>query len=59
MLQQFPDPTIPQTLSFVNNRFARKAGLTRLCLGKGKNGTVMYLREEVVAYEKQRLISTK
>jgi|GEM_PF-2074174 len=37
------------------DRFARKAGLTRLCLGEGKNGTVRYLREEVVAYENKRL----
>ena len=31
------------------DRIARRAGLTRLCLGEGKNGTVRYLREEVTA----------
>ncbi len=41
------------------DRIARRAGLTRLCLGEGKNGTVRYLREEVTAYEKERLIATK
>lgn len=38
------------------DRIARRASLTRLCLGEGKNGTVRYLREEVAAYEKQRQV---
>jgi hypothetical protein len=38
------------------DRFARRAGLTRLCLGEGKNGTVRYIREEVFAYENKRLV---
>ena len=38
------------------DRIARRASLTRLCLGKGKNGTVRYLREEVIAYEQQRQV---
>ena len=38
------------------DRIARRASLTRLCLGEGKNGTVRYLREEVEAYEKSRQV---
>jgi len=38
------------------DRIARRAGLTRMCLGDGKNGMVRYLREEVVAYEASRQI---
>lgn len=38
------------------DRFARRAGLTRLCLGEGSNGTVRYVREEVIAYETTRRI---
>lgn len=38
------------------DRIARKAGMTRLCLGEGKNGMVRYLREEVIAYEASRRI---
>lgn len=38
------------------DRIARRAGLTRVCLGEGKNGMVRYLREEVVAYEASRRI---
>lgn len=41
------------------DRIARRAGLTRLCIGKGKNGNVRYLRKEVIAYEKQRLVIAK
>ncbi len=39
------------------DRIARRAKLQRLCLGEGKNGTVRYLREEVLAYEKQKLVA--
>ena len=38
------------------DRIARRAGLTRLCLGEGKNGMVRYLREEVIAYENSRRV---
>ena len=41
------------------DRIARRNGLTRLCLGEGKNGTIRYLRKEVIAHEKERLIATK
>jgi len=33
------------------------AKLKRLCLGEGKNGTIRYLREEMLAYEKQKLVT--
>ena len=36
------------------DRVARRAGLTRLCLGSGKNGMVRFIRKEVEAYEAQR-----
>ncbi len=39
------------------DRIARRAGLTRVCLGEGNNGIIRYVREEVVAYEKSRRIS--
>lgn len=39
------------------DRIARRACLTRLCLGYGKNGIVRYLRKEVIAYEQKRLVS--
>lgn len=38
------------------DRIARRAGLTRMCLGEGKNGMVRYLRKEVIAYEASRQI---
>ena len=38
------------------DRIARRAGLTRLCLSEGRNGTVRYAREEVEAYEASRRI---
>ena len=38
------------------DRIARRAGLTRLCLGEGKNGIVRYVREEVEAYEANRRV---
>ena len=37
------------------DRVARKAGLTKLCLGNGKNGMVRYLKKEVEDYELTRL----
>ena len=40
------------------DRITRRAGIKRLCIGMGKNGTVRYPREEVMAYEQERLIST-
>jgi hypothetical protein len=36
------------------DRIARRAGLTRLCLGK--NGIVRYIGEEVIAYEQSRRV---
>lgn len=33
------------------DRITRRAGLTRLCLGEGKNGLIRYLKKEVTAYE--------
>jgi len=39
------------------DRIARRGGLTRLCLGEGKNGIVRYIREEVAAYEASRRIT--
>jgi hypothetical protein len=38
------------------DRIARRAGLTRLCLGVGRNGMVRYVRKEVVAYEESRQV---
>lgn len=40
------------------DRIARRAGLTRLHLGEGKNGMVRYLRKEVVALEESLLKAT-
>ncbi|MBX3358882.1 MAG: hypothetical protein KF745_10685 [Phycisphaeraceae bacterium] len=38
------------------DRIARRAGLTRLCLGEGRNGIVRYIREEVEMLEQSRRI---
>ena len=38
------------------DRIARRAGLTRLCLGTGRNGMVRYVRKEVEAYEEARQV---
>ncbi len=38
------------------DRIAKKARLTKLYLGEGKNGMVRYIRKEVEAYEETRLI---
>lgn len=40
------------------DRIARRIGLQRLCIGQGKNGTVRYLRTEVIAYEEESLVAT-
>lgn len=37
------------------DRIARRAGLTRLHLGKGNSGMVRYLRKEVVSLEESLL----
>jgi hypothetical protein len=39
------------------DRIAQRAGLTRLCLGEGKNGMVRYVRGEVIAYEQSRRVT--
>lgn len=36
-------------------RIARRAGITTVYLGRGRNGLVRYVREEVEAYEESRL----
>jgi hypothetical protein len=36
------------------DRIARRAGLTRLCLGEGRNGIVRYNRKEVEEFENKR-----
>ena len=38
------------------DRIARRAELTRLCLGEGRNGMVRYMRKEVEAYEARRRV---
>ena len=38
------------------DRIARRAQLTQLCLGEGRNGNIRYIREEVEAYEEKRQI---
>ncbi len=37
-------------------RIAARAGLSRLCIGEGRNGVVRFLRKEVEAYEFSRLV---
>jgi hypothetical protein len=41
------------------DRIARRAGLTRLLLGTGRNGIVRYDRKEVLLYESSRRIAMK
>ena len=36
------------------DRIARRAQLTQLCLGEGRNGSIRYIRKEVEAYEEER-----
>ena len=38
------------------DRYTRKASLTRMYLGDGKNSSVRFLRKEVIAYEKERQV---
>lgn len=38
------------------DRIARRAGLTRLCLGVGTNGIVRYIKQEVEAFEQTRRV---
>lgn len=40
------------------DRIARRAGLSRLCLGEGRNGIVRYVSKEVDAYEQSRRVQT-
>ena len=35
------------------DRIARRAGLTRVCLGDGANGMIRYIREEIEAFERR------
>ena len=39
-------------------RIAKREGLTRLCLGDGRNGIIRYLREEVDELEGSRLLKS-
>jgi hypothetical protein len=38
------------------DRIARRAKLTRVCLGTGRNGIVRYLRKEVEKFEESRSV---
>lgn len=38
------------------DRIARRAGLTRLCLGTGRTGMVRFIRKEVEAFENTRRV---
>lgn len=38
------------------DRIARRAGLTRVCLGEGVNGMIRYIRKEIERYEQSRQI---
>lgn len=38
------------------DRIARRAGLTRVCVGEGTNGMIRYLRKEVEVYEASRRV---
>lgn len=39
------------------DRITRRAGLTRIYLGEGKNGIVRFIRKEVEAYEASRQVN--
>lgn len=41
------------------DRIARRAQLTRVCLGTGANGIIRYKTEEVIAYEASREIAMR
>lgn len=38
------------------DRIARRAGLSRVCLGTGRHGLVRFIRKEVEAYEDSRRV---
>ena len=38
------------------DRIARRAGLTRLCLGVGQNGIVRFVLKEIEAFETARAV---
>jgi len=38
------------------HRIAQEGGLTRVCLGNGRNAMVRYIRKEVIDYEKSRQV---
>lgn len=38
------------------DRIALRAGITRVCLGEGRNGMIRYPRKEVEAYEASRRV---
>lgn len=40
-------------------RIAEREGFTRLSLGHGVNGVLLYLRAEIEAYEASRLVKTE
>jgi hypothetical protein len=40
------------------NRITEREGLTRLCLGEGRNGIIRYLRSEIEELEESRLLSS-
>jgi len=39
------------------DRIARREGFRHLALGVGRNGTIRYVREDVIAYEQRRVIA--
>ncbi|HAI13599.1 MAG TPA: hypothetical protein DCM28_17970 [Phycisphaerales bacterium] len=41
------------------DRIAQRSGMTRICLGEGRNGIVRYLRDEALAFESERTIKLK
>ena len=41
------------------DRIARRIGLTRLCLGIGKNGLVRFVLKEVEAFEASRALKSR
>jgi hypothetical protein len=41
------------------DRIAQRAGLTRFCLGEGRNGIVRYSRREVEAFEAKRQVTSE
>jgi len=41
------------------DRIARRIGLTRLCLGVGKNGLVRFVLKEIEAFEASRTLKSR